>query len=353
MPETIVVGIATVLYTIAFSVLTFSGGWLIHRAIKTKLHHVANLGIALILLSMSLVLVDLFNAPPVARSILGMNYGFFYLFFVKQAYYRQRKSAFVPLLAIMIVLRTLLVIETNVFGFSIPLRAPLPSGFEGVYFIHVSLVGALLVLPLAWLASAAIQARKHAGNVARKVTRRHGLVAVSAIVLASQAGIWFLIPTDGTGYTSPAGLVTGVLLLAVTCCHASLDVTCWVLPGLVPRDPAPGDAGATTIHADPLALPPTLHKPEIITIISLLGEELARMAGVTAGAAKGLLLTSIQADAGLDCIYELKLDRLLRTIAKTLASRLEALGVDDAAAKCTRLRTFLLDNQSILTMLKV
>lgn len=347
-----------VLYSVYVSFQGFTGTYLLARAVRRRLPALGLLAGALLAQVIDTFIVDLQLGSHVMKIFSMMNYPVLYVLFTRHAFFNQTKSPFKFILLLVVSLRVVHAVEYAIVGLSFPPLSPVEPGSALQYWFHMALVAVMHVVSLGWLARAVGVARRSmAGRpVDPWVRSRNKWLFASTVAYAFAPAFWLLLPTDGTGYTSPFGIILGVMTLFITMFHAIANLLYWTMPGWFAGwlDRARSGSSHEWARSGEISdQTKVLTKREILAVVDYLGEKLAPRIDKPPSAAKGLLFMAIQKQLGEKAQYALAFNDVSRVIDGSLRAMLASLDIPRVEDIVRDMKAILVEDQALLAMMSL
>ncbi len=331
------------------------------RAYKLRSSALTYLSLAMLLLFLNIVVIAFEQGDQrLLRSLVAVNSPIFMVLFTKQAFYKNKKSAFWAVFLITISIRILHFYEVFIWGYRIPPNVPIPDNQLGGYYLHILLVTSQIVIAMFWLIIAAFNAYRASKTetVEAWVRKRYALVMISTLVYALATFAYFLFPTDGLGYSSPNALAVNIIVPPSIVCYGLLSMLIWIMPGwfkLFLNEGKPvaslSDSPEVFKEISTEIKDGVIAAPELMRVIDYLGGKLAVMIKKSPGAAKGLFLVAIDKELGEVGLYAIRLSNLLKVTNNSLKEILKTMGIDKADAVVAELASVIVKNQSVFLMM--
>lgn len=279
------------------------------------------------------------------RILLNPPVAIFILPFVKETFFKKKRSRYKQLLAISICLFIILAslrISNEFLG-----DAPITDIF---YLSILTMILAIFSICYGWFFIECLRMiRILTGSIEQWVKTRYKLLALSCALAISTAVFPMCYPNHETFHVQDAikiAMAVSNLLFSAT------SFTAWFLPNRIKRRLANSQV-PTTAEEVPVKPTQKLGNAVVIAIIDYLGNKLAPLINKSPEAAKGLLLLSIEAAEKEVNTLMPDFTTLHDAILVDLKDRLEQLGIGDVQHIIDVLASDLVDHQSLLVMLSL
>ena len=350
------------LYILTMVLMVIPAVYLLNRTVKTRLYYMLYLALSYFLFILTYILsYASFGIPDYIRGIFSYNYPISLIFFVKYAYYKQKKSAFIFVLISTLICKLGHFFSLTLYGFRFPLINSLDPSLMIQYQLYLGISCLLVWIPFGWLTYASGKAflNSRSKKLELWVKRRNLLQMIAGIIFLFIPIAYYIGPYDGSGYESLAGLISSILSSNLILIAAFILFVCWVSPSWLKKAllyknevnvEFPDAIEDKPIVKDAKKI---LRRKEIMAIIDYLGAELAKYIENSQSSLKGLLMVSIASEFGDDSMYSLNLLQLEQALLGAMKVRLKILGIVDIDKIIDEIVESLIKNQSILMMIQV
>jgi hypothetical protein len=352
-------------YTSLCIITLVPGCNLLYRAVRTRWHVFAYMGMVLLFFALTSMISYLVDVPPWIRALVALDYPVFLTLFVRRVYTRtvrtQRHSTIV--LVAIICLKVIHGLNILLFDVAAPAREPVPEALLAPFIVHVVVTATMAAIAFAWFAVNANRAY-HESLVAqapRWVVKRNGFVRLSASIYVAVPMIWFLFPVDEAGFSSPIYFVGSVFALVVVSAFVILTFLGWITPewfkrvldkdyagpdDLIARmDLSQGSVGQET----ELAKQP-LTSGEILGIVDYIGQHIASITKRTPASMKGMLLLAIKMQLHDEALYHATFSEIATVVKGTFKDLLSRASIENPEEAVSKVLAFLARNKANLMM---
>lgn len=230
MAETpLLIIILALIYIICLLII---GIFLFYRSIKTELFNLRVLAFAFFGFVVDFLLIFL-KAPSFLINVVVNACFILMTIFTYTTFYKGRKKLGTIFVSSVILLRLVDCIARWNFNFTTPLAFPLTPESRVYYFIFQFAVRGEFTIATGWLAYASLSTyfnQKKIEDIEPWIKKRYFILGIGALVFLLQDLFVFLLPMDGTGYTSPRGIIVGILLLLVSIFFGVTQLIGWIMP---------------------------------------------------------------------------------------------------------------------------
>ncbi|MHA1791906.1 MAG: hypothetical protein ACTSVI_04625 [Promethearchaeota archaeon] len=346
------------IYIIFILIDSIVGIFLTYKIIKNHVYFVSFYVIILLLYIIEIAFLDLNPGiiPGFTQALFAMTYSIFYILFTKFTYYKKRKSAFWPLLIIIISIKIIHFIVRLSLGYTVPLFGrSLEQDEIFPYYFHVVLTSSLHLIPLIWLTIASLKAYRRAkvNKLNKWVQYRNLLIGISSAIFLLPGVLWFFVPVDGTAFSSSSGFLIGIVLFSSNVLNMLVNMVAWFVPSFIFNllkneiivEISTDDAGQSGQIEEVRDI---LTNKDIMLLVDFIGNQVSESFGIKPSAAKGLIVLSLKDEYGDIGLYCLHLSKMKEVLMNSLKKRLETLKIDNLDKKLSRIYLKLVENQSII-----
>jgi hypothetical protein len=279
------------------------------------------------------------------RILLNPPVAIFILPFVKETFFRKKRSIF----------KKLLVVSLCLFILSSSLR--ILNEYLGdypvadiIYLSYLGMILAIFIICYGWFFIECIRmSRILTDRIEPWVKTRYKLLALSCALAISTAVFPMFYPNRETFHEQA---LLKIVMAASNVCFSATSFIAWFLPNRLIRGVTRNKLPVTTeIVQEPSNQ--KLGTSVVIAIIDYLGNKLAPLIGKSPEAAKGLLLLSVEAAEKSVKSLSPDFKTLHDAIVVDLKNRLEQLGTDEVQHIIDVLTKELVDYQSLFVMLSL
>ncbi|HME56360.1 MAG TPA: hypothetical protein VKM55_29445 [Candidatus Lokiarchaeia archaeon] len=335
--------------------------YLLTRAIRLKSLAIVMLVFAFITF-LTTEIINGFVAPGnnLVRSLTSVLYPIFIIIYTKMFFYVGKKSKFKMVLVIVVTLRVIEFIETNISGYAVPTYQSVPPDRYGLYYFHVIVVVAQLCVSFSWLSWASFKAYSQSKQekVELWVRKRYLLIGVSNALYVFGAFAFFIEPIDGLAYASPNGLASDIVIPTLVMGYFILSTLAFVVPSwfkhlLNSRQVLKKVGKDDELFQDisPAIVDQAMNSSQVLHAIDYLGGKLAVMIDKKPDAAKGFIMMAIEKETGELGLSVLRLDNLLRVVNNSLKQMMIDFHIDGYDYIVTKLSDEIVKNQSLFLMI--
>lgn len=220
--------VVDLLYLIYFVVQLSTCVFLSIRMYKTKQMSLLPLIIYFLFKPMEIIFILIFGTSLIIGAIGNISL----VFFTKYTFYKEKRSPFLVLLALLI----LLTISFNLLIFFIPFSLPLSfivSESEIVYFYIYLLMNslfALLTYPWLGLSSLRYYNSIKNQNIEPWIKKRYQIIGFSSLIITLNSIVYLFFPIDGISLEHLELFVVVVILLINTVIFSFGNLIAWIMP---------------------------------------------------------------------------------------------------------------------------
>ncbi|WP_371801844.1 hypothetical protein [Candidatus Lokiarchaeum ossiferum] len=221
-----------ILALIYISSLLSIGVFLSYRSFKTKLLNLRVLGFAFIGFGVDFILIFL-KAPSFLINIVVNTCFILMTIFTYTTFYKGRKRLGTIFIGAVILLRLIDCIARWNYNFTTPLASSLTDESRIYYYIFQLAVRGEFTIATGWLAYSSLTTysnQRKMEDIEPWIQKRYFILGIGALVFLLQNLFVFLLPMDGTGYTSIQGMIVGILLLIVSIFFGACQLIGWIMP---------------------------------------------------------------------------------------------------------------------------
>ncbi|TFG27034.1 MAG: hypothetical protein EU532_08380 [Promethearchaeota archaeon] len=210
--------------------------FLLFQVKKTKLKNLWFL-IAFFLLNSLEIILIIAGVPYIIFLMMDFLSNIFLLFFTKTTFYRQRKSIFLYLLVILIILKVLDFALKIFYPLSIPQIYSLNPSEVIYYYFYLIIISAVILASYPWLGYSSLRYYKRIFKepIAPWIKTRYLIVGISSLIISLNSIFYLLIPVNSMNFETPTAFLLGVLILTTTLIFSFGNLVAWTMPKWLKR----------------------------------------------------------------------------------------------------------------------
>ena len=220
--------VINLLYAIFFGSQLITAIFLLIRAIKIRQLNLIPLVLFFFLNPLEILLVLLVGSSIVVNMLSNISL----LFFTKLTFFRDRKSAFTYLLALLILAKIIDVILKLYIPFSIPLSFVITPSEVPYFYLYLSLTSLSILLSYPWLGFTAL--RYYHSIKAREIEPwikiRYKLIGYSSLIITINSILYLLMPINTYDWEQLNSFIIGLFITIDTTIFSLANLLAWVIP---------------------------------------------------------------------------------------------------------------------------